>query len=201
MRSSWQAVTEGISRSILQVNLQLEFRNADDGEENLPQLPAEAASLPEADAEEAAIEEIEIERDRLVTILLGALQNKVDFLFNNRITALSETADAVRVTFKEGPPRTFDLVFGCDGLHSGVRQLWFGPESEYACFLERYASLTIVNHLLLAPNTAQLYNTPGKGVLLNAYNGKTDIIFWFYSDHELPYDYRDTAQQRAIVQQ
>lgn len=181
--------------------LQLEFKNADDGQENLPQLPAETEWLPNADAEEAAIEDIEIERDKLVAILLGALQNGVDFLFNNRITELSEAADAVHVTFKEGAPRTFDLVFGCDGLHSGVRRLWFGPEAEYACFLEHYASLTIVNRLLLAPNTAQLYNTPGKGMLLNAYNGKTDIIFWFYSDHELPYDYRDTAQQRAIVQQ
>jgi 2-polyprenyl-6-methoxyphenol hydroxylase-like FAD-dependent oxidoreductase len=136
-----------------------------------------------------------------VTILLNALPNEVDFLFNDRITGLNETADAIHVTFKQGAARAFDLVFGCDGLHSGVRQLWFGPESEYACFLEHYASLTIVNRLLLAQDTGQLYNTPGKGVLLNAYNGKTDIIFWFYSENELPYDYRDTAQQREIVLQ
>ncbi|OUJ73609.1 FAD-dependent monooxygenase [Hymenobacter crusticola] len=175
--------------------MQLAFKNADDLTET-PLLPesAEAAS-------DDTIEEIEIERDKLVTILLSNLQSKVDFLFNNRITELSETADAIHVTFKEGSPRAFDLVFGCDGLHSGVRQLWFGHESEYSCFLHHYASLTIVNHLLLEQNTAQLYNTPGKGVLLNAYNGKTDVIFWFFSENELPYDYRDAAQQRAIVQQ
>ena len=176
--------------------LQFAFINADDVTEN-PPLPPEEAESPSDDT----IEEVEIERDKLVNILLGALQNKVDFLFNNRITGLRETADAIHVTFKEGSPCAFDLVFGCDGLHSGVRQLWFGPESEYACFLEHYASLTIVNHLLLAENTAQLYNTPGKGILLNAYNGKTDIIFWFFSESELPYDYRDTAQQQAIVLQ
>ena len=173
---------------------QLEFKNADDVTENPRPRPAGAGSVSDDD-----IEEVEIERDKLVTILLHTLQNKVDFLFNNRITALSEAADAIHVTFKQGAARAFDLVFGCDGLHSGVRQLWFGHESEYARFLEHYASLTIVNHLLLAPNTAQLYNTPGKGVLLNAYNGKTDIIFWFFSESELPYDYRDAAQQREIV--
>ena len=173
---------------------QLTFKNADEVAENA--LPPQNEQVPLAGEDP---EEMEIERDKLVTILLGALQNSVDFLFNNRITELSETADAVQVTFKQGPARAFDLVFGCDGLHSGVRQLWFGPESEYAYFMEHYASLTIVNHLLLAENTAQLYNTPGKGVLLNAYNGKTDIIFWFFSESELPYDYRDAAQQREIV--
>jgi 2-polyprenyl-6-methoxyphenol hydroxylase-like FAD-dependent oxidoreductase len=176
--------------------MRLEFKTADDVTLNPPSLPEEAAT-PSDDN----IEEVEIERDKLVTILLDALPNGVDFLFNDRITGLSETADAIHVTFKQGAARAFDLVFGCDGLHSGVRQLWFGPESEYAYFLEHYASLTIVNRLLLAQDTAQLYNTPGKGVLLNAYNGKTDIIFWFYSENELPYDYRDTAQQREIVLQ
>jgi 2-polyprenyl-6-methoxyphenol hydroxylase-like FAD-dependent oxidoreductase len=176
--------------------MRLEFKTADDVTLNPPSLP-DGTAAPSDDN----VEEVEIERDKLVTILLDALPNEVNFLFNNRITGLSETADAIHVTFKQGAASTFDLVFGCDGLHSGVRQLWFGPESEYACFLEHYASLTIVNRLLLAQDTAQLYNTPGKGVLLNAYNGKTDIIFWFYSENELPYDYRNTAQQREIVLQ
>jgi 2-polyprenyl-6-methoxyphenol hydroxylase-like FAD-dependent oxidoreductase len=157
-----------------------------------------ASPLSAADDE---VEEIEIERNKLLAILLGALPSGVGFLFNNRLTGLRETADALHVTFSQGAPRTFDLVFGCDGLHSGVRKLWFGPEAQYACFLNHYASLTIVDHLLLPPNTAQLYNTPGQGVLLNAYNGKTDIIFWFFSESKLPYDYRDTAQQQGIVHQ
>ena len=158
------------------------------------------AEEPEAAADDQG-EEIEIERDKLLAILLAVLPSGVEFLFSSRVTELRETADAMQVTFSQGAPRTFDLVFGCDGLHSGVRKLWFGPEAEYACFLGHYASLTIVDHLLLPPNTAQLYNTPGQGVLLNAYNGKTDIIFWFFSDSKLPYDYRDTMQQQAIVQQ
>lgn len=174
--------------------LQLEFKTADDVTEN-PPLPAVAEPLPDEDPEE-----IEIERDKLVTILLAALQNKADFLFNNRITGLAETTDAIHVTFEQGAPRAFDLVFGCDGLHSGVRKLWFGHEADYSCFLQHYASLTIVDRLLLAQGTAQLYSTPGQGVLLNAYNGKTDIIFWFFSETELAYDYRNAAQQQEMVQ-
>lgn len=172
---------------------QLSFKNADDVMDTPPQ-PVTVAPLADDEPEE-----IEIERDKLVSILLAALPAGVDFLFNNRITELSETTAAVHVTFAHGAARTFDLVFGCDGLHSGVRKLWFGHESEYSCFMQHYASLTIVDRLLLPENTAQLYNAPGKGVLLNAYHGKTDIIFWFFSEAELTYDYRDTAQQRTIV--
>jgi 2-polyprenyl-6-methoxyphenol hydroxylase-like FAD-dependent oxidoreductase len=173
--------------------MQLTFTSADEVPET-PPLPVAAEPLVDEEPEE-----IEIERDKLVTILLAALQNKVDFLFSNRITGLAETAEAMHVTFAQGAPRAFDLVFGCDGLHSGVRKLWFGHESEYSCFLQHYASLTIVDRLLLAQDTAQLYNTPGKAVLLNAYNGKTDIIFWFFSETELAYDYRNAAQQREIA--
>ena len=175
--------------------LQLFFKNADDVTQNPPSAE-EASPLTGEEPEE-----IEIERDKLMAILLAALPKEADFLFNNRITGLRETADAMQVTFAEGPARPFSLVFGCDGLHSGVRQLWFGPEADYAFFLAHYASLTIVNRLLLEENTAQLYNELGKGILLNAYKGKTDIIFWFYSENELPYDYRDAAQQRDIVRQ
>lgn len=176
--------------------LQLFFKNAND---DVTENPLAGGVESPLTGEEP--EEIEIERDKLMNILLAALPKEVDFLFNNRITGLRETADAMQVTFKAGPAYTFDLVFGCDGLHSGVRHLWFGPEADYACFLEHYASLTIVNHLLLKENTVQLYNEPGKGILINAYQGKTDIIFWFYSENELLYDYRHTAQQRDIVLQ
>ena len=177
----------------LQLEL-LEFKNADDVTEGSTVMQPEGAPLADED-----VEEIEIERAALVAILTDAVKNDVEFIFNDRITALNETADALHVTFKNGPPRTFDLVFGCDGLHSGVRKLWFAHEAEYAHFLQHYSSLTIVNRSLIKPNTAQLFSAPGKGIMLNAYNGKTDIIFWFFSENEIPYDYRDAEQQRRII--
>jgi len=173
---------------------QLAFKNADDVTEGSMQL--QSAGPPLADD---AMEEIEIERNKLVPLLVGALGKEVDFLFNNRITALSETAAAVHVTFAAGPPRAFDLVFGCDGAHSGVRKLWFANEPECVHSLGYYFSLTIVNALLVRQNTAQLFNVPGKGIMLNAYNGKTDIIFWFASEKEISYDYRNAEQQRQLV--
>ena len=38
-------------------------------------------------------------------------------------------------------PRTFDLVFGADGIHSSVRQLAFGPEPDFVTHLGHYYAL------------------------------------------------------------
>ena len=57
----------------------------------------------------------------------------------------------------------------------------------------------IVDKLLIEEDTAQMYNVPGKAVMLNAYNNKTDIIFCFHSEAEIPYNYRDQEEQRSII--
>lgn len=146
-------------------------------------------------------DEIEIEREQFIRILFEAVKNDVTLLFGNAIAALHETGNAINATFKDGAQQAFDLVIGCDGSHSGVRKIWFGPESAYTHFLEQYFSITIVNKLLIRPNTMQFYNVPGKCIMLNAYNHKTDIIFCFVSEQEIPYDYRNEAQQRQFVEE
>jgi 2-polyprenyl-6-methoxyphenol hydroxylase-like FAD-dependent oxidoreductase len=77
--------------------------------------------------------------------------------------------------------------------------MWFGSESKYTHFLEQYFSITIVNKLLIERGTAELFNVPGKAIMLNAYKNKTDIILAFVSEKEIPYDHRDEAQQRKII--
>ena len=169
------------------LNLELwEYKNADDVTEGSMVQPRQG-------------EDLEVERDTLLFLLFDLVKYDVEFLFNESITALSETADAIEATFRTGSQRSFALVFGCDGTRSTVRRLWFGPDSEYTHFLEQYFSITIVDTSLIRPNTAQMFNVPGKGVMLNAYKGKTDIVLCFVSEKEIPYDYRDEAQQRRII--
>ncbi|MFD2569892.1 FAD-dependent monooxygenase [Spirosoma soli] len=165
----------------------VEFKNADDLTEGLIQL------------EDGASDDLEIERDAFIGILFRELKNDVTFLFNDSITALQETEEDIAVTFTNGSQRSFHLVLGCDGAHSGVRRLWFGDEAEYAHFLNAYGSLTILNKLLIKQSTMQLFRVPGKSITLNAYNNKTDVIFSFVSDREIPYDYRNKEQQRQLI--
>lgn len=183
-------IFEQLKAHRLQVE-KVEFKNAEDVTEGSILLANDDAELPE--------DEIEIERDKFIPYLFNALKNDVEFIFKNSITALNETEDDIEVTFKDGLQKAFHLVFGCDGMHSGVRKIWFGDETEYAHFMNAYFSLTIVNKLLVKQKTMQMYNVPDKAITLNAYNNKTDIIFCFYSEKEIPYDYRDIEQQRKII--
>ncbi|HYP89004.1 MAG TPA: FAD-dependent monooxygenase [Polyangiaceae bacterium] len=146
-------------------------------------------------------DEFEIERNILLDLLFDAVRGDAQFVFDDSITALHQGRDDVDVEFARGAPRSFDLVFGCDGVHSAVRRLWFGGEAEYVHFLGQYFSITIVDKLLIEPGTAQMFNVPGKAAMLNAYKNKTDIILAFAVDEEISYAYRDQEQQRRIIEQ
>lgn len=141
----------------------------------------------------------EIERDTLLDLLFEHVRDHVEFLFGESIADVEESDSEVAITFASGERRTFSLLLGCDGTHSAVRRMCFGEESSFSLFLENYFSLTIVDKLLIQENTAMMFNVPGKTVMLNAYNGKTDIAFCFFSPGEIVYDRRDLAQQKRMI--
>jgi 2-polyprenyl-6-methoxyphenol hydroxylase-like FAD-dependent oxidoreductase len=76
-----------------------------------------------------------VPRDDLARILLDSVRDDVEVVFGDVATALEADGDQVRLGFRHGPARTFDLVAGADGLHSGVRRLAFGPEDAFEAFL------------------------------------------------------------------
>lgn len=144
-------------------------------------------------------DEFEIERTVLVNLLFDTVKDRVEVIFDDSITGLTESKDRIEATFARGSRRSFDLVIGCDGVHSAVRKIWFGDEARYVHFLGQYFSITIVDKLLIERDTAQMYNEPCRAVMLNAYKNKTDIIFAFACDDEIAYDHRDQEQQRRIM--
>ena len=170
-----------------------EMKNADDY--------TELALVIRADDEPPPDNEFEVERNVLLGLLFEKVKERARFVFGDHITSLREGAAGVDVTFEKGARASFDLVLGCDGMHSSVRKMWFGEEQKYAHFLEQYFSVTIVDKLLIERDTAQMFNVPCKAVMLNAYKGKTDIIFGFVSEKEIAYDRKDEAQQRRIIRE
>jgi 2-polyprenyl-6-methoxyphenol hydroxylase-like FAD-dependent oxidoreductase len=169
----------------------MEFKNSDDVTERSTSL--------QNDSDQMAKDEYQIERDILLNIMFEAVKDDVEFIFGDSIASLKEENDGIDVTFKGGSKRSFDLLFGCDGIHSAVRKYCFGDEAEFLHFLEAYFSITIVDKLLIRENTIQMYNEPGKAIMLNTYNNKTDIVLCFFSEKEIPYDYRDEEQQRNMI--
>jgi len=164
-----------------------EFKNADDVSEHIVLL------------EKLPGNEFEIERDLLLNMLFDLIKNDVRFVFNNSIVGLNEIKDNIEVTFKDGSQQAYDLVLGCDGIHSSVRKIWFGNETEYAHFLGQYFSIAIANKLLVEEGTYQMFAEPNKGIALYAYNHKTDIIFTFRTEAEIPYDFRNQEQHKKII--
>ncbi|WP_222430969.1 FAD-dependent monooxygenase [Mucilaginibacter pallidiroseus] len=169
----------------------IEFKNKDDETDGSIVLSKQDVDQP------GAKDGIEIERDKFVNVMLSALGDRVEFIFNDSVSTLFEENDVITVSFKKAAPRTFDLLIGADGSHSNIRKLWFGPESDYNIFLG--PSISIVPSLLVPQRTMQIYCTPYRSVMLNAYNGKTDIIFMYLSDQEIIYDYRDIAKHRQMI--
>ena len=86
-------------------------------------------------------------RSALASALYEAVKDRVDVQFGNSVTSLDDSPRGVEVTFREGEPRTFDLVIGADGLHSAVRRLCFGEETRFERFLGYYVAAFTAHRL------------------------------------------------------
>jgi len=144
--------------------------------------------------------EVEIPRGDLSRILYEHTKDKVEYVFDDRITALTEHAGGVDVTFAKGAPRTFDLVIGADGAHSGVRSLVFGPERDFATHLGYYAAhFSVPNHLGL-DHAGQMYAEPGIGAMVTSAIDRDALgVTLFFASEPLAYDRRDIEQHKRIL--
>ena len=87
------------------------------------------------------VAEIEILRRDLVHILYQASRDGVEYLFGDSIAEMAEHDDGVTVAFERAGTREFDIVVGADGLHSRVRALAFGSESDFVHDLGYYTAI------------------------------------------------------------
>ncbi len=142
----------------------------------------------------------EIHRDDLLDILFAGIDGSVELLFGRSIAHLEDGPEGVKVTLDDGVQRTFALVFGCDGNRSNTRKLVFGDEDNFAYFMGGYVYLKVVPVTgILPPDVTEVFSVPGRTAMLNGYDDRTDIGLAFRTKGEIPYDYRDRAQQRAII--
>ncbi|MEV6333835.1 FAD-dependent monooxygenase [Nocardia vinacea] len=143
--------------------------------------------------------EVEIMRGDLVRILHDS-NSDVEYLFGDSIRALDEDDDGVIVTFEHAPQRRFDLVIGADGLHSTVRRLAFGPESNFVRHLDHYFAFGNADAALGPDRWVSVYNTPGAmaGIYRSGNHAQAKAYFMFRSPL-LDLDPRDTAAARALL--
>lgn len=147
-------------------------------------------------------EDVEIMRGDLAQILYDATRDNVEYRFNDSITAITQGEDGVTVSFERGETQRFDLVIGADGLHSNVRSLLFGNESQFVRDLGHYISIFSVPNTLNLDGEEAVYALPGKTVNLYATqrDAAAKALFMFASP-PLSYNRRDSAEQKRILAQ
>lgn len=145
--------------------------------------------------------DLEVRRGDLTSALYMAVRDDVEFLFNDSIDTLDQSGPGVDVTFRGGGRRTFDMVFGADGLHSRTREFLFGPEEQFHRYLGYcFAGFTMRNTFGLA-HEAVLWNTPGRAAVLYALGDNADVhAFLNFAHPEPPYDaFRNPEAQLDLV--
>jgi 2-polyprenyl-6-methoxyphenol hydroxylase-like FAD-dependent oxidoreductase len=146
--------------------------------------------------------EVELPRGDLASILSRASRDHAEFVFDDSIVALRQDEHGVSVTFDRAQPRRFDLVIGADGLHSAVRRLAFGPESDFVRHLGLYVAtmrLEGLDGLIDGGREVIMHNTPGRAVALHPARGDALAFFAFRSPAVPGFDYRDTAQHKRLL--
>jgi 2-polyprenyl-6-methoxyphenol hydroxylase-like FAD-dependent oxidoreductase len=143
--------------------------------------------------------DVEVMRGDLSSMLVE-LTRDVEYLFGDSITSLVDGPDGVAVTFEHAQPRTFDLAIGADGLHSNVRRLAFGQESQFVRDLGYQVSIFAVPNHLGLDREELIYSVPGRTV--NLYSTKQTAgakALFLFKAPEQAVDRRDVAAQKAYV--
>jgi 2-polyprenyl-6-methoxyphenol hydroxylase-like FAD-dependent oxidoreductase len=143
--------------------------------------------------------EVEVPRADLSTILVEAGRRDAEFLFDEMITELHPDDGGVDVIFDRAAPGRFDLVVGADGLHSGVRRLAFGPETEFMEHLGMYVATAKLGLPMERDDLVIMHNEPGKAIALHPGTGSSGAAFLFRSPARV--DRRDTEAARRLLQE
>lgn len=143
--------------------------------------------------------ELEILWGDLARILHHAVRDDVAFLFGDWITGVRDDGTRVAVSFARSAPENFDLVIGADGVHSGLRALTFGPETEFVTELGQYFTFFAMdNHLGLDHQTVAFREgTRSVGIQATAPDAPARGSLAI-SDSDLEFDYRNTEGNKRL---
>jgi 2-polyprenyl-6-methoxyphenol hydroxylase-like FAD-dependent oxidoreductase len=110
--------------------------------------------------------DVEITRGLLSEILYRASRDRAAYVFGDSIATMTQTDSGVDVIFDRGRPQTFDVVIGADGIHSNVRGLAFGDESQFVHHLGPYAAIWDLPVGMFSPGSGFMYSHPGRTAMV-----------------------------------
>jgi 2-polyprenyl-6-methoxyphenol hydroxylase-like FAD-dependent oxidoreductase len=144
--------------------------------------------------------DLEIMRGTLCLIMKQAV-GEIECLFGDSITQIIDNSDEVFVQFEKNASRTFDIVIGADGLHSRVRKLVFGKESDFSEEFGVFVSVFSIPNFLAESDCEIEHHSLRKFV--NIYRDPKDtnakVALAFSVDK--PFDSRNTHDQKKLIEE
>lgn len=146
--------------------------------------------------------EVEIHWGTLTRILYDAVRADVNYRFGERITGVDDDGNRVTVTFSDGTTGSYDFVVGADGLHSGLRRLVFGPESDYVTQLGQCFGFFDVENRWRLDHCGVAHIDAGRTAALQGINPDEPArASFFLADPDRTFDYRDIEGNKRLFAQ
>jgi 2-polyprenyl-6-methoxyphenol hydroxylase-like FAD-dependent oxidoreductase len=143
--------------------------------------------------------DVEIVRGTLCEILRDQLRD-VELLFGDTVSGINQTSSSAQVQFAKNGVREFDCVIGADGLHSNVRRIVFGEESEFLRDLGLYLCVYSVPNYLKLDRMEIQYSELGRIAAIWSSRGDATAKACFgFAAPSLRIDLRDRAQQQQAL--
>jgi 2-polyprenyl-6-methoxyphenol hydroxylase-like FAD-dependent oxidoreductase len=143
--------------------------------------------------------EVEIVWGDFARILYEAVREDVTYRFGVRVAALHDDGERVEVTFSDASKRSYDLVIGADGLHSGVRGLTFGPEEQYVTQLGQCFGFFDMENRRRLDHCGMACDVGGRTAVLQGIEPDKPARASFYlTDPRLDFDYRDGEGNKQL---
>jgi 2-polyprenyl-6-methoxyphenol hydroxylase-like FAD-dependent oxidoreductase len=127
-----------------------------------------------------------VKRSDLSAAIYHAIDGKVETIFGDSVANIHDDGHGVRVSFDRAAERQVDLVIGADGLHSRVRQLAFGVESDFEVPLGYHVAAFELKGY--EPREELVYIThslPGRQISRFSMRGDTTLFLFIFRDEFL----------------
>lgn len=139
-------------------------------------------------------------RGDLAKVIYNHLDKDIEVIYGDTICKIDQDDEKVTVTLKSGDIRTFDLLVGADGLHSNVRNMIFGKESQFEIFLGYYTSSFTIKNFSFKDKGFSMFNVPNKQVAIySSGENETTTFFIFTSPEKKEFEYHDIEKQKQIL--
>ncbi len=127
-----------------------------------------------------------VRRSDLAGTIYDALPENVSTIFGDSIVEITDTGDRVRVGFRHAPVGEFDLVIGADGLHSKVREIVFGPESDFETSLGYHVAAFEIDGYRSRDDLVYVsHAAPGRQVSRFTMREDKTLVLFVFSDEYL----------------